>query len=367
VPAIDWENCTRCGKCADVAGSGIDLEYKQDVIEIKAGAIVAATGFDLYEPHPGEYGYGELPEVISLAKLIRLLALAGDQAELSWNGRRVRTIALIHCVGSRQIDGVHAPQPDGEVNAYCSRVCCTAALHMADEIHTRFPDIQLFDLHQDIRTYGRGHEIYYQRAGENGVRFLRYHPDEMPEVIPAPDGDDYPVLVRIKDYLTWGEELEVPADLVVLASGMMPRPVDDLIRLLKISPGTDRFLLEVHPKLRPVETAVPGVVLAGTAQGPMNLQESCAAASAAAAKVACLLGEGQVELEPYVARVNPDRCEGTGACMETCACGCHHFAGLYHERPICAPGGRQPGQLRRMWSLRQRLSEWSDRCPGLDA
>lgn len=317
-PAIDWENCTRCGECTKTAGNGIDLEYKQKVIELKAGAIVAATGFDLYEPHPGEFGYGEIPEVISLAKLIRLLALTREKEELRWNGRRVRNIALIHCVGSRQIEGIHAPQPDGQVNAYCSRVCCTATLHMAEEIRTRFPGIQLFDLHQDIRTYGRGHERYYQRAGENGVRFLRYHQDEMPEIIPAPDGDSYPVLVRVKDYLTWGEELEVPADLVVLATGMMPRPVDDLIRLLKISPGTDRFLLEVHPKLRPVETAVPGIVLAGTAQGPMNLQESAAAASASAAKVAALLGQGQVELEPYVARVDPDKCEGSGACLEVC-------------------------------------------------
>jgi heterodisulfide reductase subunit A len=104
------------------------------------------------------------------------------------------------------------------------------------------------------------------------VRFIRFHGDERPEVVAAPDGDTHPVLVQVKDYLTWGEELEVPVDLVVLAVGMLPNPVNDLIQLLKISPGTDRFLLEVHPKLRPVETAVPGVILAGTAQGPMNIQ-----------------------------------------------------------------------------------------------
>jgi heterodisulfide reductase subunit A len=150
------------------------------------------------------------------------------------------------------------------------------------------------------------------------VRFLRFHDDELPEVLPAPQGDSHPVIVRVKDYLTWGEELEIPVDLVVLAVGFMPAPVEDIIDLLKISPGTDRFLLEVHPKLRPVETAVPGVVLAGTAQGPMNIQESCAAASAAAAKVAVLLGQGLVELEPFVAWVNPERCDGTGTCVEVC-------------------------------------------------
>ena len=106
------------------------------------------------------------------------------------------------------------------------------------------------------------------------------------------------MLVKVKDYLTQGEELEVPVDLVVLATGMMPNPIDDLIKLLKVSPGTDRFLLEVHPKLRPVETAVPGIVLAGTAQSPMNIQESCTAAEAAAAKVSVLLSQGSVQLEP---------------------------------------------------------------------
>ncbi len=99
----------------------------------------------------------------------------------------------------------------------------------------------------------------------------------------------------------------------------MPTPVDDIIKLLKISAGTDRFLLEVHPKLQPVETAVPGVILSGTAQGPMNIQEASAAASAAAAKVSVLLGQGMVELEAFVARINLDRCDGSGKCVEVCA------------------------------------------------
>jgi heterodisulfide reductase subunit A len=99
---------------------------------------------------------------------------------------------------------------------------------------------------------------------------------------------------------------------------MTPRPVDDLVQMLKISRGNDRFLLEVHPKLRPVETAVNGVVLAGTAQGPMNIKESLAAASAAAAKVATLLGQGKVELPPFVARVDTEKCKGNGACVQAC-------------------------------------------------
>jgi heterodisulfide reductase subunit A len=317
-PAIDWENCTLCGECLKVNGQGISLENEAEAFEIEVGAVVVATGFSLYEPRQGEYGYGELPEVIVLAKLIRWLALLGEGEEPKWNGRLVRNIAFIHCVGSRQIEGVHEPQPDGQVNNYCSRVCCTATLHAVNELKERFPNVNVFDIYEDIRTYGRGHEDYYTRASAHRVLFLRFHGDEMPAVVSALQGDSHPVLVRVKDYLTWGEEIEVPVDLVVLVTGIMPNPVGDLIKMLKISPGTDRFLLEVHPKLRPVETAVPGVVLAGTAQGPMNIQESCAAAEASAAKVSTLLAQGMVELKPFVARVDPERCEGSGQCVKSC-------------------------------------------------
>ena len=118
--------------------------------------------------------------------------------------------------------------------------------------------------------------------------------------------------------LTYGQEIEIPVDLVVLAVGIMPRDTQVLEKMLRVSHGNDRFLLEVHPKLRPVETAVNGVILAGTAQGPMNIQESLSAASAAAAKVASLLGRGHVELPPFVAAVDEYKCNGTGACVEAC-------------------------------------------------
>jgi heterodisulfide reductase subunit A len=178
--------------------------------------------------------------------------------------------------------------------------------------------MHLYSVYEDIRTYGRGHEAYYQEALNNHMIFLRFHAEDFPSVVAAPPGDEAPILIKVNDHNTWGMDLEVPVDLVVLAVGMMPNPVDDLIKLLKINPGTDRFLLEVHPKLRPVETAVPGVVLAGTAQSPMNIQESCSAASMAASKVAVLLGKGSVELEPFVAAVDPERCDGSGQCVEIC-------------------------------------------------
>jgi heterodisulfide reductase subunit A len=315
-PAVDWEQYN--GEPIHINGKSVVLNDEQKTFEFVAGAIVVATGFNPYEPRHGEYGYGEIPAVTTLPQFIRHLALTQEAHQLTWNGRPIRDIGLIHCVGSREIDGVHEPHDDGTVNDYCSRVCCTATLHLATELRERYPEVHIVDLYEDIRTYGRGHEAYYQRALEDKVRFFRFHGDERPEVVQAPEGDTHPMLIKVKDYLTWGEELEVPVDLVVLAVGFVPRSIEDLIKMLKISPGTDHFLLEVHPKLRPVETAVPGVILAGSAQGPMNIQESVAAASAAAAKVSTLLAAGRVELDPFVAAVNPERCDGTGTCVEVC-------------------------------------------------
>ena len=328
-PVIDRENCTLCRECLRVDhGEGIHLDEQPVEIALKVGAVVVATGFRPYEPFRGEFGYGEFPEVITLPQLERLLSDSRfASGKLEWNGRRVESLAMIHCVGSRQIEGVHKPQPDGKVNEYCSRVCCTATLAAANRIRERFPEVNVYDVYQDIRTYGRGHEDYYTKASKNRVTFLRYLAEEIPEVVRAEQGDEHPLLVKVKDHLTWGEEIELPVDLVVLSVGMMPNPVQDLIEMLKIAPGNDRFLLEVHPKLRPVETAVAGVVLAGTAQAPMNIQESCAAAEAAASKVAVLLSRGEVELEPYVARVDPERCQGAGECAACLPAGRRHPSG----------------------------------------
>lgn len=314
-PAVDWENYD--GTALVINGKHVVLKDEIKQIELDVGAIVLATGFDPYTPYHGEYGFGEIPEVVTLPQLIRHLALHRDE-QLQWNGHAVHDAVLIHCVGSRQIEGISEPQPDGRVNDYCSRVCCTASLHMANELRDRYPEMNIYSLYQDIRTYGHGHEDYYRQAMKNQVRFLMYHGDELPEVVPTPPEDIHPILVRVRDYLSYGEELEIPADLVVLAVGMMPRNIDDLVNMLKVSHGVDRFLLEVHPKLRPVETSVNGIVLAGTAQGPMNIQEAVSAASAAAAKVCALLGRGFVELPAYVAAVDAEKCEGHGICVGMC-------------------------------------------------
>jgi len=318
LPAVDWQSCNRCGRCAGVAGGGIDLDLEPSVEQVDAGVIVVATGFEHYEPPLGEFGYGEFREVVTLPQLVRIMASQREGGTLRWNGRDVRSVALIHCVGSRQIGGVHRPREGEELHEYCSRVCCTATLQAADELRELYPGVDVFDFYRDIRTYGRGHEDYYERATRRGVLFFRYAPEDPPTVERADAGQGHPLVVRAKDRLTWGEEVEVPVDLVVLAVGMVPRRASELIDSLKLPVGSDGFLLEVHPKLRPVEVAVNGVLLAGTCQGPKDVTESAAAASASAAKAAALLARGYVELDPFAATITPEKCDGCGECLESC-------------------------------------------------
>lgn len=292
----------------------LTVRQAEEESSITAGAIVLATGFDTYEPRPGEYGYREYPEVITLPQFIRFL----DEGRLERNGRPVRNVCLIHCVGSRQIEGIHQPGADGRIHEYCSRFCCTAAIQTANEVRERFPDVNVFDFYRDIRTYGRGHEDYYESASKRGVLFFRFLAEQAPEVQKADGEHGSPLVVRARDTLTCGEEVRVPADLVVLVTGGVPRDNKGLTEMLKLSRSADGFLQEVHPKLRPVETAVSGVFLAGGCQAPMDIGESCAAASAAATRVSATLLKGEIALEPFVASVDPDLCQGSGACVEEC-------------------------------------------------
>ncbi len=295
------------------------LNAQPEEFTLETGAIVLATGFRSYQPRQGEYGYGEFEPVITLPALIRKMAEQGSRGSvLEIDGRRIRSVAMIHCVGSRQIPGIHLEDESGHLNEYCSRTCCTATLNAADRIRQAHPGTRVYELYRDIRTYGRGQEDLYEQAARNGVVFLRFEADNAPEVEAADPADGFPLKVRVTDTLTFGEALEVPADLVVLATGMEANDVSDLVEMMKLPVGMDRFLLEVHPKLRPVEMPVGGIFVAGTCQAPFDVGETCNAAGAAAAKVAALLAGGQVELDPFVAEVDIARCRGTGACVEAC-------------------------------------------------
>ncbi|MFH2219698.1 MAG: CoB--CoM heterodisulfide reductase iron-sulfur subunit A family protein [Pseudomonadota bacterium] len=296
-----------------------DSAAVRDETELETGAIVMATGFKPYTPNAKEYGFEEFNEVMTLPDFIRHSAESNAGGNtLKINDRNIRSLAMVHCVGSRMIPGIHPEDASGKLNEYCSRTCCTATLNAANRIRENYPGTRVFEFYRDIRTYGRGQEELYDQASKNGVVFLRFEADDAPEVVNSGHSTNFPLLVRVKDTLTFGEEVEVPVDLVVLSTGMEPNDVSEIVGMMKLPVGADRFLLEVHPKLRPVEMAVAGVFLAGTCQAPMDIGESCCGAAAAAVKASVLLDRGYVELDPFVAEVDVSKCRGTGACVDAC-------------------------------------------------
>lgn len=279
-----------------------------DIISLNVGAVLVTTGFEPYQPDDGELGYGS-PSVITLPELLTKLH---DEGELTVGDQPVRQIAYIYCVGSRQ-------DPEGDVEnprSYCSRFCCTAAMHADLEVAHLVSGVRQYHLYRDIRTYGR-QELVYGEVRKNGSVFLQWEEAEPPSVEVA----DGRLLVTVKDTLTGGEEIELEPDLVVLVTGMGARDNDGLVDVLKLPVGNDGFYNEIHPKLRPVETVIDGLLIAGTAQGPKTLGESVTSSMAAAAKVGALLRKGYVDLEPTIARVDTSRCVWCGECLEACPYG----------------------------------------------
>ena len=277
---------------------------------LHAGAIVVATGFDHYRPMPGEFGYG-LPGVVTLPEFHDRADLDGDT--FTFEGRPIRSVVFVYCVGSRQAESEACPEP----NTWCSRYCCKATTHIGARVAAQEErggrPVAQYHLYRDMRTYGHG-EVLYERARRGGALFVRFADDAPPVV--EEDGDR--LLVRLRDELTAGEELEIPADLVVLVTGMVPRENGRLVDILKVPVGKDGFFNEIHLKLRPVETVIDGVFLAGTAQGPKSMAESVGSALAAVSKAGALLKKGFVDLEPLIARVDPDRCTWCGECLAAC-------------------------------------------------
>jgi heterodisulfide reductase subunit A len=264
------------------------------------GAIIIAMGADLYEPGKGEFGYGELPNVITSEQLEKTFCEGGD---LEFGGAEPKTASFILCVGSREESGFTGS----------SRYCCPTAVKQAMELHRRGIDTTVF--YRDIRTVSTGAEEMYRQARGEGVLFVRIPQDRRPEVIGKKRAEE----VHCFDDLL-GRPLEVPTDLVVLSVGMRPLQPDteNLKEMLKTSVGLDGFLLERHPDLAPVETVVEGVLLAGTVQGPKDIVDSVAQASAAAAKAAVFLAYDSVKLDPAVSVVDEEKCRGCGKCAELC-------------------------------------------------
>lgn len=274
-------------------------------LDFTVGAVMVATGFDPYRPEQGEYGAGS-PAVMPIGDFVKLVE--SGNGELVHQGRKVRSVGFIYCVGMRQTKGK---------NKYCSRVCCGAAIQASLSMHRRYPGVQAYHFYRDIRTYGK-QEVMYADSSRAGDVYFMFTEKEPPVVEAGEQG----AVIRVKDLLTKKKELEVPVDLVVLVTGMVPQADSAQVAgAFKIPVGSDGFFNEIHPKLRPVETVINGVFLGGSCQGPKNITETLASSLAAAAKINAVIGRGVIELDPVIARVDREKCVWCGKCAAVCEYG----------------------------------------------
>jgi heterodisulfide reductase subunit A len=288
----------------------VRVKGQDEMVTAEVGTIVVATGFDTYEPEVGEFGYG-IEGVVTLPEFTKLVdGSAGSKGPLIYKGKPVRTIAYVYCVGNRQ--------PAGG-NEYCSKFCCAATVHASLKIAKRDSTLRQYHLHRDIRTYGK-FELMYSESRERGSVYMKFPDETPPSVAKMADGR---LAVTVVDTQTGNEELTLPADLVVLVTGMVPRKNQDLTSVLKLPVGVDGFYNEIHPKLRPVETVVAGVMIAGACQSPKTLSESVASGLAAVTQSAGILLKGFAELDPLVATVDLAACAG---CTDTCLASCPYDA-----------------------------------------
>ncbi|MFI5261625.1 MAG: CoB--CoM heterodisulfide reductase iron-sulfur subunit A family protein [Candidatus Limnocylindrales bacterium] len=280
---------------------------------VEVGSIVVATGFETYRPEVGEFGYG-IEGVLTLPEFKE--AIDRSSGPLVYHGKRVRSVVYVYCVGSRE------PEAKPGANQYCSRFCCAATVAASVQVASRDARVHQYHLYRDMRTYGK-FELMYTESRTLGSVYLKFADDAPPGVARDESGQ---LVVTVRDLLTGGEELAIPADLVVLVTGMIPWQNDELINVLKLPLGRDGFFNEIHPKLRPVETVVDGVYIAGACQGPKNSSESVASGLAAVTQSAVILKKGFAELDPLVATVDADRCTACGDCVAACPYGAIEMA-----------------------------------------
>ena len=290
-------------KKGSIGNFDIKVTVGTEVLPLHIGAFVVNTGFVSYEPAAGEYRFGEFENVITLPTFKSLID--SSTGELVYNGKTIKKIAYIYCVGSRQDE-------EGE-NKYCSRVCCTSAIHASIQVKGKFKNITNLHFNRGIRTYGK-QELLYAESSKSGDIYLQFSLDSIPEI----EMKGNKTVVSVKDILSAGKTVEAEADLIVLVTGMVPRQNDKLVHQLKIPVGRDRFFNEIHMKLRPVETVIDGVFIAGTCQSPKNILETVNSSMAAAAKANSILTKGEISLEPTLAMINPAACMLCDKCFKAC-------------------------------------------------
>ena len=304
---VDREHCDGCGRCVPACPrQALDLAAEETHETLNVGAMVVATGFLPFDPKESRYeSWAALDQVLTTVALERLLDPYGPTAgKLLLSGCEIKPqdLAFVLCVGSREEEG----------NRYCSRVCCPTALRQALELKTRFPEAHIRIYYRDIRTTKKDWEELYTRAREAGILFIR---GEVAGISRDAAGR---LVLRAKNELM-GVESEDCLDLVVLAVGMTPGNGLSLKEVLKLPTGNDGFFLEAHSKLRPLETVLDGVFLAGACQGPKDLAETLAQASGAAAKVLGLFAHEAITLDSVICTVDQEKCVGCGTCLQECS------------------------------------------------
>jgi len=316
VASIDSEHCLRlktrkkevCGKCANACTAGaIDFEQQPETIKLNVGAVILAVGSDLFDAsRVYEFGYGRFPNVISNLEFERISDASGPtggKIASTRSDRPLRSIAFIQCVGSR----------DKRFHDYCCRVGCMVSLKQAILAREKLgKDVSIYVCYNDMRSFGKGYEEFYERARDLDINFVAGIPSD---IRLAPNGSLYFDLFE----RSTNKLLEMHADMVVLANGPVPNSDNERINeLFHACQSSDGFLLEAHPKLRPLESSTAGIFLAGTCQGPKDIPDTVAQASGAASKAIDLLSKGEIEIEPLRAIVDSDRCSGCRVCESVC-------------------------------------------------
>jgi len=315
VPVIDRETCVyfekgTCKACEKFCPTGaIAWDQEEETVELEVGAIIVATGYDLLDPSPlTQYGYGRLDNVITSLEFERMCSATGPTSGeiVLKDGSAPQSVAIIHCVGSR----------DKNYCEYCSRVCCMYALKYSHLIGEK-TDADVYQLYIDMRCYGKGFEEFYQRVSDEGVNFIRGKVAQVTDQAVSDEEKDKLVVVTEDTLL--GRMVRIPADMVILCPAMVPRAdAGEVARRLLLSRSTDGFFLEKHPKLEPVGTVNDGVFVVGCAQGPKDVPDTVAQASAGAAEALSLIDRGKVEIEAATAVVDDEHCSGCKICLALC-------------------------------------------------
>jgi heterodisulfide reductase subunit A len=314
---LNKDYCIECYKCVDACGArrAINFEQQPEEIELDVGAIIVATGYDIYLPYDNLlYGYGKYTNVITSLEFERLILAAGPtigKVVRASDGQKPHSIAFIQCVGSR----------DTNKYPYCSNFCCMYTLKHAIQLKEKYKeDIEVYVFYMDMRSNFKGFEEFYQRARELGANFIH---GRVSRVFEVPETKN--LIIHAED-IGLGQPIEIEAEMVVLATAAIPKKgTDEMARILNVTRGADGFFMESHPKLKPIDAPTDGIFFAGACQAPKDIPYSVSQGSGAASRAATVLSKPTWKIEPIIAVVAPDKCRNVktkcGICAERCPYG----------------------------------------------